>query len=1354
MLTTPNLQEENALNRIISQPVTINWELSLYVLIFVIALFSRFYILDQRVMSHDESLHTRFSYNLYNEGNFSHTPLMHGPVLFHTTALSFFLFGDNDFSGRLYTAVLGVAMVMFPLLWRRWLGRWGALLASLMILISPILLYYNRYIRHDTPSILFGMIMAHCILMYINGPPRYRRRAYWLYIFAAAMILNLGSKETAFIYVAIFGSFLIIYFLARLAQHRYDWRGKPLFYSVMLGICLGGIMTLGMYIIVDIVPAEIISSHGTPWADLSDLQRSSFLSGTLLTVLFGLFIPVSTALYAFRGRRQILPWREIGLIILIALITAGILLLVEELSHLPTVTETAEPIVPDATEELLEDPVSDVPINWAPVLPLWLLLIVGAPLLVNDARRSARLRFASGDDKQRPGFWGFLYQFPEVDLIVLIGTLILPWMTAIFPRLMGGSSGTVAQLAQSLPGGIYDLLYVMPGLGNEEQVGRFLLAGSAFLPLFVLMVVIGITWNWKRWLISAIVFHVLFAVFFTSVFTNIAGLATGMVYSLGYWLEQQGVRRGSQPQYYYLLIILPTYEYLPVVGSVTAMFAGVTGFWKMRRRQIAQADEEQGLLEQNIPKANGDDHGTSTADDREAAALPILKPGTAETDPSHSPALDREQEGSITAQLESDALDLPSDDADTKVAQELKRYRTLNIDAGESADDGVYLRRLPFVLLLAWWAILNLVGYSLAGEKMPWLGTHLTMPMILLTAWYFGGVFSRIDKTMFLARGWMTLLILPVFVVCLVQVFGAFVAGDPPFVGLRQAQLERTYEWIASLLICFGSAYLLVRIARPINWMHIRRVTAFTFFALMSLLTFRTAWMASFINYDLPTEFLVYAHAAPAVKRVLDDIEEMSLRITDGKDLRFAYDDEVSWPYSWYFRDYTDAAFVGGNPTVQNLEDTAFVVVGSGHRGDVEPILEDRYYRRDYMRMWWPMQEYFNLTPQRLLNVLDFSPGNQEAADIRRGIFDIWWARDFERYGDATNKDFSLTNWPVSDRMHVYVRKDFASQIWEYGVGDGEVASDIPVEINLCTANWQQLVPLIEFSAAEIALAQPIGLGAAQGIVYVADENSNMVVAYSGSDGQLIQSYGDSADLNFFRPNSVDVLANGDLLVVDTWNYRIQQISAEGKLVTQWGQPGEFGFDAPGVPADGFWGPRDVAVGSDGRIYVSDTGNKRIRVYRLDGNEALHQLDIGNGGSGPGELDEPSGLALHTDGRVFVADTWNRRIAVFDSEGDHLQNFRVRGWYDSTFNRPYLALDEWRNMLYITDPDSNRVLVYSPTGECIGSFGQDGQVGANGQFQAIGGIAVDSEGYVFVSDSTAGKVFKFPPFPIGAVAEG
>ena len=470
--------------------------------------------------------------------------------------------------------------------------------------------------------------------------------------------------------------------------------------------------------------------------------------------------------------------------------------------------------------------------------------------------------------------------------------------------------------------------------------------------------------------------------------------------------------------------------------------------------------------------------------------------------------------------------------------------------------------------------------------------------------------------------------------------------------------------------------------------------------------------------------------------------------MTDGKDLKFAYDDEVSWPYSWYFRDYKNAVFVGGNPTVQNTQDAIFVVVGAGHRGDVEPLLEDHYLRRDHMRMWWPMQEYFNLSPERILNVLDFSAANENAAALRRGIFDIWWSRDYDRYGAATGKDFALTNWPVSDRMHVYIRKDFASKIWEYGVGDGEVPSNIPAEINRCAANWQPVSPILAFDTSVQTITNPLALSSAAGLVTIADELADLVHVFTTA-GEHVRTLGATGDLAFNRPNSALPLPGGDLLVVDTWNYRILRLDRSDAVVSAWGAAGEYGFNAPIEPTDGFWGPRDVALYETDRVFIADTGNKRVRVYTLDGADAAFQYDIGSGGSGPGELDERDGLAIHSDGRLYVADTWNRRIAVFDVGGAHLMNFRVRGWYNTTFNRPYLALDETRDILYVSDPDGRRILVYSAAGECLGSFAEEGENGALGQFVDIGGIAVDEDGFVYVSDSSAGSVFKFPPFPRG-----
>src|SRR5690606_23872856 len=124
----------------------------LWVVLILAAVVSRFWDLDYRTLHHDESLHTYYSWGFFNGSiPYVHSPLMHGRFLFHATALVYAIFGVSDATSRFIPALFGVLLVWLPWLLRgrRFLGPWGAMATSFMLLISPSFLYYTRYIRHD-----------------------------------------------------------------------------------------------------------------------------------------------------------------------------------------------------------------------------------------------------------------------------------------------------------------------------------------------------------------------------------------------------------------------------------------------------------------------------------------------------------------------------------------------------------------------------------------------------------------------------------------------------------------------------------------------------------------------------------------------------------------------------------------------------------------------------------------------------------------------------------------------------------------------------------------------------------------------------------------------------------------------------------------------------------------------------------------------------------------------------------------------------------------------------------------------------------------------------------------------------
>src|SRR5919201_5598755 len=117
--------------------IAVDWEKIILIALIVLAITTRFWDLGARSYNHDESIHTSESHDLYIGKGYIHNPIYHGPLLYHLTAATFFLLGDTDVTARVPNAVLGIVLVTLPYFFRRWLGRFGWITTSLILLISP-----------------------------------------------------------------------------------------------------------------------------------------------------------------------------------------------------------------------------------------------------------------------------------------------------------------------------------------------------------------------------------------------------------------------------------------------------------------------------------------------------------------------------------------------------------------------------------------------------------------------------------------------------------------------------------------------------------------------------------------------------------------------------------------------------------------------------------------------------------------------------------------------------------------------------------------------------------------------------------------------------------------------------------------------------------------------------------------------------------------------------------------------------------------------------------------------------------------------------------------------------------------
>jgi DNA-binding beta-propeller fold protein YncE len=153
-------------------------------------------------------------------------------------------------------------------------------------------------------------------------------------------------------------------------------------------------------------------------------------------------------------------------------------------------------------------------------------------------------------------------------------------------------------------------------------------------------------------------------------------------------------------------------------------------------------------------------------------------------------------------------------------------------------------------------------------------------------------------------------------------------------------------------------------------------------------------------------------------------------------------------------------------------------------------------------------------------------------------------------------------------------------------------------------------------------------------------------------------------------------------------------------------------------------------VDSSGNVWVLDTFNYRVQEFSPSG---AYLGQFGSKGTGNGQLGWASGLAF-AGGNLYVADS--ARVEEFSTAGAYLGQFGSSGTGNGQFRGlGGIASDPTTGNLYVSDIGNNRVQEFSSSGAFIGFIAAFGSGGSgNGQFSGPRGVAVSSSGTLYVAD--------------------
>ena len=233
-------------------------------------------------------------------------------------------------------------------------------------------------------------------------------------------------------------------------------------------------------------------------------------------------------------------------------------------------------------------------------------------------------------------------------------------------------------------------------------------------------------------------------------------------------------------------------------------------------------------------------------------------------------------------------------------------------------------------------------------------------------------------------------------------------------------------------------------------------------------------------------------------------------------------------------------------------------------------------------------------------------------------------------------------------------------------------------------------------------------------------------------DGNYIRSFG-KGHFSDDRTHGLYIAHDDSLLCADDGIHTIQKFSAAGDKLMEIGDRNN---PKPRWSGEPFNRPTSAAIHpGSGDVYVSDGyGNSRIHVYTGEGE---YKFSWGSPGIDAGQFIRPHNIAIDSNANVYVVDREAHRIQLFDTDGKF-----ITMW--SNIHRPdsmvlwgeHIYVGELNGMGGVDDAPGlgHRVSIFDLKGNLVSQFGDVNEGEGPGQFIAPHGIAVDSQGSIYVAE--------------------